>query len=244
MTASARATLVEAADEAVRTALRALGDPDGSKFAVIATGGYGRGWLAPLSDLDLLLVPGASVTTERAGQVAMAFVSGLRAGGWRVDHAVRSVGRTESVLNEAPWSVVSVSSSRVVVGDEAVAGEIRGLAASRLSDADWPGHAALTEDRERRHRRFGSLGEVAEPHLKDAVGGVRDAGIGAAVAAARGDLPGAAAIVESVSGLLDVRDALHETAGWRTDRLTLARRPVVAEHMGVSEADIAALLRP
>lgn len=240
---AARALRSDAADAAVREAFDAATRETPGEVAILATGGYGRRALSPFSDLDLVIATADDVEVERAGALARAVVGPLRAGGWRVDHTVRSVERTAEVLGSAPFSVMALAAGRLVAGDAACADATLALARARVSDAAWDGWSSLAEDRRTRARRFGWLGSAVEPQVKDSVAGVRDATVLWSRALVAGDREGLSVVGAVLDDVLDVRDAVHETAGWRTDRLTLVRRPAVVARLGGDDADLTRRLR-
>ena len=86
MTAQDRASRTAAADAAAAAAYDETGG-GGTGCALIAVGGYGRGELAPHSDLDLVLVHDDGADP---GEVATRVWYPLWDAGLRLDHSVRS----------------------------------------------------------------------------------------------------------------------------------------------------------
>src|SRR5688572_19527845 len=93
MTAADRVTRTAAADALCTKAYDDAGGPD-SGVALVAVGGFGRGDMAPFSDLDVVLVSDEGVAEERgdwwpefAGRVWYP----LWDSGARLDHSVRSL---------------------------------------------------------------------------------------------------------------------------------------------------------
>ncbi|MGH3347345.1 MAG: nucleotidyltransferase domain-containing protein, partial [Nocardioides sp.] len=87
MTASSRADRTHAADTLCQTAFEKAGTPVVG-VSLVAVGGYGRGELAPASDLDVVLVHAEGVDL---GRTAEDLWYPLWDSGTRLDHSVRSL---------------------------------------------------------------------------------------------------------------------------------------------------------
>ena len=94
MTAAQRQTRATSADELCRQAYAACAGPV-TGVALVAVGGYGRGELAPHSDLDVVLVHDDDVAL---GDLANTLWYPLWDSGRTIDHSVRSV---EEVLAQS-----------------------------------------------------------------------------------------------------------------------------------------------
>lgn len=88
MSAADRRTRATSADELCREAYAASAGP-ATGVALVAVGGYGRGELAPHSDLDVVLVHEDGV---ELGELGSALWYPLWDSGRRLDHSVRSMG--------------------------------------------------------------------------------------------------------------------------------------------------------
>src|SRR6202790_449051 len=149
--------------------------PSGAeRMAVVATGGYGRGLMAPESDIDLLFILPYKQTAW-GEQVAEAILYCLWDMGLKVGHATRSV--TECIRQaKADMTVrTAVLEARYLLGDRKLYDDlvtrfdkeiVQGTAADFVA-------AKLTE-REERHRRAGQSRYLVEPNVKDGKGGLRD----------------------------------------------------------------------
>jgi [protein-PII] uridylyltransferase len=147
---------------------------EAERMAVIATGGYGRGLLAPGSDIDLLfLLPYKQ--TAWGEQVAETILYCLWDMGLKVGHATRSV---DECIRQAKADLTirtAVLEARYLLGDRQLYDQLvvrfdkqiaQGTAAEFVA-------AKLTE-REERHRRVGQSRYLVEPNVKDGKGGLRD----------------------------------------------------------------------
>src|ERR1700674_3876203 len=147
---------------------------EAERMAVIATGGYGRGLLAPGSDIDLLfLLPYKQ--TAWGESVAEAILYCLWDMGLKVGHATRSVEECIR-LSKADMTIrTAVLEARYLFGDRQLYDEL----VARF-DKDIVQHtaaefvAAKLAEREERHRRAGQSRYLVEPNVKDGKGGLRD----------------------------------------------------------------------
>jgi [protein-PII] uridylyltransferase len=144
------------------------------RMAVIATGGYGRGLLAPGSDIDLLfLLPYKQ--TAWGESVAEALLYCLWDMGQKVGHATRSVDECIRQAKADMTIRTALLEARRLFGDAKLYDEltarydkevVQGTAAEFV--------AAKLAEREERHRRVGQSRYLVEPNVKDGKGGLRD----------------------------------------------------------------------
>lgn len=147
---------------------------DAQRLAVIATGGYGRGELAPYSDLDLLFVYPHKVTAwhENAVEYLLYMLWDL---GLKVGQAVRSPGDCVRLAREDVSVRTSLLEMRLIAGDRGLYDAVRSLFETEMvagTGRDFV-EAKLAE-RDRRHDRMGDSRYVVEPNLKEGKGGLRD----------------------------------------------------------------------
>ncbi len=232
-----RDALVRATDDWVRQ-LAADAGLERIGGSLIAVGGYGRGDLAPRSDLDLLLVhPNASDATL-VSQVADAIWYPIWDAGVALDHSVRSLPETRRLAAEDLKVTLGLLDARCVVGDEALAASVK---SSIL--ADWRALAqqrltALHADVQARIAREHELPHLLEPDLKESYGGLRDVTILRAIAASWVTDYAHAEVDAAAARLLDVRDALQQATGRQTSRLTMQEQARVADLLGVADDNL------
>jgi [protein-PII] uridylyltransferase len=146
----------------------------GERIAVVAVGGYGRGTLAPGSDVDLLfLFPDKQ--TAWGESVVEAMLYPLWDLKLKVGHSVRSVddcireGRADMTIRTA------LLEARLIGGDAALFTDLVRRYGVEIADGTA---AAFTEaklaERETRVARAGSSRYLVEPNVKDGKGGLRD----------------------------------------------------------------------
>ena len=144
------------------------------RMAVIAVGGYGRGLLAPGSDIDLLfLLPYKQ--TAWGESVAEAILYPLWDMGLKVGHATRSVDDSIRQARADMTIRTTILEARHIVGDAALTDEL----AQRFDRDIVQGTAvdfiaAKLAEREDRHTRSGESRYLVEPNVKDGKGGLRD----------------------------------------------------------------------
>jgi [protein-PII] uridylyltransferase len=147
---------------------------EGERLAVVAVGGYGRGELAPYSDIDLLfLLP--YKPTPHTEQVVEYMLYALWDLGLKVGQATRSV---EETLRQAKGDLTirtAVLEARYIWGDQKLFLELK----RRFENEIIKGTAAefvqaKLAERDQRHARMGDSRYVVEPNVKEGKGGLRD----------------------------------------------------------------------
>src|SRR3977135_2746809 len=149
--------------------------PSGAeRMAVVATGGYGRGLMAPGSDTDLLFTLPAKQPAW-ADQVAEAILYCLWDMGLKVGHATRSVDESIRQARGDMTIRTAILETRFLTGDQPLYDEL----VARFDKEVVQGTAfefvtAKLAEREERHRRGGQSRYLVEPNVKDGKGGLRD----------------------------------------------------------------------
>src|SRR3979490_2888154 len=149
--------------------------PSGAeRMAVVATGGYGRGLMAPESDIDLLFILPYKQTAW-GEQVAEAILYCLWDMGLKVGHATRSVDESIRQARGDMTIRPAVLETRFLTGDQPLYDEL----VARFDKEVVQGTAsefvtAKLAEREERHRRAGQSRYLVEPNVKDGKGGLRD----------------------------------------------------------------------
>jgi [protein-PII] uridylyltransferase len=144
------------------------------RMAVVATGGYGRGLMAPESDIDLLFILPYKQTAW-GEQVAEAILYCLWDMGLKVGHATRSVDESIRQARGDMTIRTAILETRYLAGDQALYDEL----VTRFDKEVVQGTAtefvtAKLAEREERHRRAGQSRYLVEPNVKDGKGGLRD----------------------------------------------------------------------
>ena len=220
-----------------------------ARFALMAVGGYGRGELAPLSDIDLLFV-----MPQRHKKSDAEFVEFILYLLWdlglMVGHASRTVHQNITAAIEDITIRTSLLEMRSIAGDALVSEQM--LSTFKHWVANQPAayflEAKLAE-RDQRHARFGGTRYAVEPNVKDGKGGLRDLHtlfwiskyayrldhVHGVLGAGILRTSEARAFASSQRFLWTVRCFLHQHHGREDDRLTFDAQMQIAPQMGFAD---------
>jgi [protein-PII] uridylyltransferase len=154
---------------------RGDGSAEGDQpMAVAAVGGYGRGALAPGSDIDLLFLLPTKPTpaSEKLVETMLYMLWDLRQ---KVGHSTRSIGECIRQAKADMTIRTSLLEARFILGDEALFEEMRKRFDEEI--VAKPAHdfvAAKLAERDERLKRAGNSRYLVEPNVKDGKGGIRD----------------------------------------------------------------------
>ncbi len=204
--------------------------------ALVAIGGYGRGELAPQSDLDLALVHEPEVdVAEFADKIWYPiWDSGIKLG-----HRVDTVDGLLKVARTDLDTATALLSLRHIAGDEDLALNLA-IAAGEQWRSDPFANAKMVSDRvDQLHLQHGEVAFGLGPDLKLGRGGLRDVHAlewarSSGVMVEEGK---AVSVAEAYETLLSVRVELHRLTGRAGDRLVLEVQDDVAKALGYRNAD-------
>ena len=153
---------------------RAHNPTEGERLAVFATGGYGRGVLAPSSDIDLLFVRPYKASAH-AESVIEYMLYALWDMGLKVGHAFRTPQECVRLSAEDVTIKTSLLDARFLFGDKALADETAELFNTQaVAGKDAQFIADQLAERDNRHARQGDARYLVEPNVKEGKGGLRD----------------------------------------------------------------------
>ncbi len=221
----------------------------GEQLAIVAVGGYGRGELAPGSDIDLLfLLPYKS--TPFSEQVVEHILYLLWDLGLKVGHATRSIDECIRQARADMTIRTGILEARFIWGRKPLFGELRKRFARVIVADTGPEFVeAKLRERDERHLRMGDTRYVLEPNIKDGKGGLRDLQtlywIGKYLyqvsdprqLVERGVLTASEArrFAKAHDFLWTLRCHLHYLTGRPEERLTFDVQPELARRMGYAD---------
>ncbi|APG62312.1 [protein-PII] uridylyltransferase [Sphingorhabdus lutea] len=144
------------------------------RIALVAVGGYGRGEMAPHSDVDIAFITPIK-RNAWAEQVAEAILYWLWDLGLKVGQSNRSLDETVRMAKEDLTIRTALLESRFIWGDRDIYAEARNRFWAEVVGKTAPQFIAdKMAEREARHQRMGDSRYVVEPNVKDGKGGLRD----------------------------------------------------------------------
>lgn len=216
-------------------------------FAIIALGGYGRGELAPFSDLDLLFLHQARQRTQMRPLVER-ILRVLWDAGLTVGHSFQTAKECVAAAQQDLHLQTALTATRLLVGSrflfETLSANLETVRRKR-SDAFI---AAVQQERAERYGKFGDAVCLQEPNVKESAGGLRDLHTALWVAFARygcrslADLRARDLITlaeqraaeRAYDFLLRVRYRTHLLIRRKADRISLDLQPALAAEFGYS----------
>ena len=146
----------------------------GELLSITATGGYGRGELAPFSDIDLMFLLPYKLTPH-SEQVIEYILYTLWDLGLKVGHATRSIDEAIRLARDDITIRTSLLEVRWIWGDENMFQEFKRRYFDDLAAGTGPAFVeAKLVERDARHDRMGDTRYVLEPNIKEGKGGLRD----------------------------------------------------------------------
>ncbi|MBC7311980.1 MAG: [protein-PII] uridylyltransferase [Rhizobium sp.] len=142
--------------------------------AVSAVGGYGRGTLAPGSDIDLLFLTPPKLTADmhKAVEFMLYLLWDI---GFKVGHATRTVDECMRLSKDDMTIRTAILETRFVCGQEALVTELQRRFDQEVTNNTAPEFiAAKLAERDERHRKAGDSRYLVEPNVKEGKGGLRD----------------------------------------------------------------------
>ncbi|RJF93593.1 [protein-PII] uridylyltransferase [Sphingomonas cavernae] len=215
------------------------------RIALLAVGGYGRGEMAPFSDVDIgFLTPWKQ--TSWTEQVIESMLYTLWDLGLKVGQSSRSLDEMVRMAKSDITIRTGLLEARYVWGDQALYDEASIRFANEVMAGT--GRAFIAEklaERDIRHKRMGDSRYVVEPNVKEGKGGLRDLHALFWIGKYIYRVPTVAELVDK--GLLTrnelrqfqkaenflwaVRCHLHSIAGRAEERLTFDFQPEIARRM-------------
>ena len=155
--------------------LRASNPTKSERMSLCAVGGYGRGEMAPESDVDLLFLIADKKGSPHTEQVTEYMLYMLWDLGLKVGHATRTVDQSIKLAKEDQTILTALLDLRFLRGDEPLANELYAKFRKNITKGKGRAYiAAKLAERDVRHEREGNSRYVIEPNVKEGKGGLRD----------------------------------------------------------------------
>ncbi len=219
---------------------------DSERLAIVATGGYGRGELAPGSDIDLLFVRPYKQTPW--GESVIEFILYLLWDlGLKVGHATRSLPECVRLSKQDITIRTALLEARYLWGDTKLYEELRKKFWSEVATGSGQDFVeAKLAERDARHMRQGESRYLVEPNIKEGKGGLRDLQTLYWIGKYLFHVEDAADLVEhnvftrdeyktfqrAEAFLWDTRVHLHYLLGRSEERLSFDAQPELAAQLG------------
>ena len=146
----------------------------GERLTIIAVGGYGRGEMAPHSDVDVAFITPVK-QTPWCEQVIEAMLYILWDLGLKIGHSSRSLDEMVHMARSDNTIRTAMLESRYVWGDQKLYDEaMRRFWTEVVAGTERQYVAEKLAERAERHRRLGDTRYVVEPNVKEGKGGLRD----------------------------------------------------------------------
>ena len=247
---NAQDEIITAVHRFATTRVYPLDNPSGAEtIALSAVGGYGRGTLAPGSDIDLLFILPYKQTPwgEQVTEYILYMLWDL---GQKVGHAVRSVDECIRMARADMTVRTATLEARFLTGDRALYEQLVHRFETEIMPRTGPEFiAAKMAERDERHKQMGNTRYVVEPNIKDGKGGLRDLNtlfwIGKYFYQVRtsNDLVDKGVLSAAENRLFAraedflwaVRCHLHFITGRADEKLTFDVQPEIAHRMGYAE---------
>jgi [protein-PII] uridylyltransferase len=165
-------------EEILKRLWRDLISPDEAgprEFAVVATGGFGRGWLFPYSDIDLLFLYADHRGEETHKEAVRRFSQELWDLKLRLSPASRTLAECDRFDPNNTEFTISLLDCRYLAGDRELFARLHDKVIPKLVMREAkPLLQGLAEVTRERHGKFGHTVFHLEPNLKETPGGLRD----------------------------------------------------------------------
>src|SRR6201994_2385438 len=238
-------------DFAIKHVYYAQNPSTAERICIVATGGYGRGELAPGSDIDLLFVRPFKQTAwgESVIQFILYMLWDL---GLKVGHATRSLAESVRLSKLDITIRTAILEARFLWGDKALFEELRKKFWTEVATGTGRDFVeAKLAERDSRHERQGESRYLVEPNIKEGKGGLRDLQTLYWIGKYLYHVYDAADLVEhgvftrdeyrtfqkAEAFLWNVRVHLHYLLGRAEERLSFDVQPALAAQLGYTDPE-------
>src|SRR5712692_7476948 len=215
-------------------------------LVLVALGGYGRGELHPLSDLDLMVIYDGEMGPY-VQRVTQGLLYALWDLGLQVGHALRSLPDCLAMARTDFPSRTSMQQARFLRGDRRLFNRFRKVLAENVYRKDFAQFLETTlAERDQRYRKFGGSPYMGEPNVKESAGGLRDIHTAMWLASTKFGTRTLRELAdkrlingreqratdEALTFLWRVRNELHFLSGHKNDVLSRDIQPQISKNFG------------
>lgn len=230
-----------------------------SPVALVALGGYGRGELSPLSDIDVMFLFPTKTRPAEAKPLQEHLTNEILYLLWdcglKVGHSTRTIDDAFAQARKDILTKTALLEARRIAGTETLYDTFSQAYRSYYGSENPRDYiAARLDDQASRRTKFSNTVFNQEPDIKCGVGGLRDYQNAVWMARVKLDITtidelaaqnylradDLAAFKRAYDFLLRVRNELHFTSTRPTDLLTLDLQPRIAEALGYRETEMLA----
>jgi [protein-PII] uridylyltransferase len=176
--AAQRARLIEDILKRLWRDLVSADEPGPRDFALVATGGFGRGWLFPYSDIDLLFLFADRRGEETHKEGVRRFSQELWDLKVKLSPASRTLSECDRFDPNNTEFTISLLDCRYLAGERELFARLHDKVIPKLVTREAkPLLQGLAEVTRERHGKFGQTVFHLEPNLKETPGGLRDCNV-------------------------------------------------------------------
>jgi [protein-PII] uridylyltransferase len=224
---------------------------------LVALGGYGRGELSPLSDVDVMFLFPTKTKPAEAKPLQTHLTNEILYILWdcglKVGHSTRTIDEAFAEARREIQSKTALLEARRIAGSEKLYDTFSQAYRSYYISEDPKGYiAARLDDQDSRRKKYANTVFNQEPDIKNGVGGLRDYQNAVWMARVKLDITSIdelaaqkylrvddlAAFRRAYDFLLRVRNELHFLSTRATDMMSLDLQPRIAEKLGYTEPDM------
>jgi [protein-PII] uridylyltransferase len=153
---------------------RFIAAADGARLALVATGGWARRELAPLSDIDFIILHDHDEATAK--RVSDQLLYPLWDEKLAIGHSVREPRAAARLAKDDLATATALLDARHIAGEQRLTTDLVRATLGALAPGGNPNDliSALAAEKKARHDRFGASLYLLEPNLKQGIGALRD----------------------------------------------------------------------
>ena len=246
-------------DYAHRSYVASPGRPAPALVVLVALGGYGRGELSPLSDVDVMFLFTSKTSAADAKPLQEHLTNEILYPLWdcglKVGHSTRTIDDAFAEARKDILTKTALLEARRVAGSEKLYDTFSQAYRSYYASENPKDYiAARLDDQASRRAKYANTVFNQEPDIKNGVGGLRDYQNAVWMARVKLDVTSLdelaaqnylraddlVAFQRAYDFLLRVRNQLHFMSARATDVMSLDLQPRIAEALGYTEADMLA----